>query len=48
MGHAAGELADHLHLGRLRHLTLELRFFAVVFQQEQHRRVAQAPQAGDG
>ena len=45
---AAGELADHLHLGRLRDLPLELRFLAIVLEQEQHRGVAEAAQAGDG
>ncbi len=47
VGDAAGELADDLHLGRLRDLTLELRFLAIVLEQEQHGCVAEPAQAGD-
>ena len=32
---AAGQLTDDLHLGRLRDLPLELRFFAIVLEQKQ-------------
>ena len=46
--HAAGELADRLHLGRLRDLALELGFLAIVLEQQQHRGVAEPAQAGDG
>ena len=42
---AAGELADDLHLGRLRDLALELGFLAIVLEQQQHRGVAEAAQA---
>ena len=45
---AAGELADRLHLGRLRDLALELGFLAIVLEQQQHRRIAEPAQAGDG
>ena len=45
---AAGELADRLHLGRLRDLALELGFLAIVLEQQQHRRVAKAAKPGDG
>ena len=41
---AAGELADRLHLGRLRDLALELGFLAIVLEQQQHRRIAQPAQ----
>ena len=44
----AGELADDLHLGRLRDLALELGFLAIVLEQQQDRGVAEATQAGDG
>ena len=44
---AAGELADRLHLGRLRHLALEPGLLAIVLQAEQHRRIAQPARAGD-
>ena len=44
---AAGELADRLHLGRLRDLPLELGFLAIVLEQQQHRRIAKPAQAGD-
>jgi hypothetical protein len=46
--HAAGKLADDLHLGRLRNLALELRFLAIVLEQEEDRGVAEAAQPGDG
>ena len=42
---AAGELADRLHLGRLRDLALELGLLAIVLEQQQHRRIAQPAQA---
>ena len=45
---AAGELADDLHLGRLGDLPLELGFLAIVLEQQQHRRIAEPAQAGDG
>jgi hypothetical protein len=45
---AAGELADRLHLGRLRDLALEPRFLAIVLEAEQHRRIAEPARAGDG
>ena len=45
---AAGELADHLHLGRLGDLALELGLLAIVLEQQQHRGVAEAAHAGDG
>ena len=45
---AAGELADRLHLGRLGDLPLELGFLAIVLEQQQHRRIAEPAQAGDG
>ena len=45
---AAGELADRLHLGRLRDLALELGFLAIVLEQQQHRRIAKPAQPGDG
>ena len=45
---AAGELADDLHLGRLGDLALELGFLAIVLEQQKHRGVAEAAQAGDG
>ena len=45
---AAGELADRLHLGRLRDLPLELGFLAIVLEQQQHRGIAEPAQAGDG
>ena len=45
---AAGELPDHLHLGRLRDLPLELGFLAIVLEQEQDRGIAEPAQAGDG
>ena len=48
VSHAAGELADDLHLGCLRDLPLELRFFAIVLEQQQNRGVAEPAQAGDG
>ena len=48
MRDAAGELAHRLHLGRLQHLPLELRFLAIVLEAEQHRRLAQPLGAGDG
>ena len=47
VGDAAGELADRLHLGRLRDLALELGFLAIVLEQQQDRRVAETAQAGD-
>ncbi len=39
--HAAGELADRLHLGRLRDLPLEARLLGRVGQAQQHRRLAE-------
>ena len=48
VGDAAGELADDLHLGRLRDLALELGFLAIVLEQKQHRGIAEPAQAGDG
>ena len=42
---AARELSDHLHLGRLRDLPLELGFLTIVLEQEQDRRVAEAAEA---
>ena len=45
---AAGELAHRLHLGRLRDLALELGFLAIVLEQQQDRRVAEAAKPGDG
>ena len=42
---AAGELADDLHLGRLRDLALELGLLAIVLEQQQHRGIAQPAQA---
>ena len=45
---AAGELADRLHLGRLRDLALQFGFLAIVLEQQQHRGIAQPAQAGDG
>ena len=46
MRHAAGQLPNRLHLGRLRHLPPEARFLAGVRQAEQHRRFAKAPHPG--
>src|SRR3546814_4749549 len=43
--HAPGKLADRLHLGRLRHLPLELALLAIVLEREQHRRLAQPAHA---
>ena len=45
---AAGELADRLHLGRLRDLALEPGLLAIVLEAEQHRRIAEPARAGDG
>ena len=45
---SAGKLADDLHLRRLRDLPLELRFLAIVLEEQQHRRVAEPAKAGDG
>ncbi len=47
MRDSAGELADDLHLGRLRDLPLQLGFLAVVLEEEQHGSIAEAAEAGD-
>ena len=48
MGDAAGELADDLHLRRLRDLPLEFRFFAIVLEQQQDCGIAKPAQPGNG
>ena len=48
VGDAAGKLADRLHLGRLRDLPLELGFLAIVLEQQQHGRITQPAQPGNG
>ena len=48
VGHAARQLPDRLHLGGLRHLALELGLLAIVLEQQQHDRIAQPAQPGDG
>ena len=48
MRDAAGKLADDLHFRGLGDLPLELGFLAIVLEQQQHRGVAEAAQAGDG
>ena len=45
---AAGQLADRLHLGRLRHLALQPDLLGIVLQRQEDRRVAQPARAGDG
>ncbi len=45
MRDATSQLADRLHLRRLRHLPLELAFLAIVLEAEQHGCLAQAPDA---
>ena len=45
MRHAAGQLADRLHFGRLRNLALQFGFLAIVLEQDQHRRIAQPAKA---
>ena len=44
----AGELSDHLHLGCLGDLPLELGFLAIVLQQQQDRGIAEAAKPRDG
>src|SRR3546814_10754958 len=47
MRDAARELADRLHLRRLRDLALEARFLARILEAEQHRRLAQPAHPDD-
>ena len=42
MRHPTCQLADRLHLGRLRHLPLEAGFLGRIDKAEQHRRLAQS------
>src|SRR3546814_12750086 len=47
MRDTARELADRLHLRRLRDLALEARFLARILEAEQHRRLAQPAHSDD-
>ena len=47
MRHPAGQLANRLHLGCLRHLAFQFRFLAIVADREQHRSLAQSADPRD-